>query len=110
MSNSFAFVSFKGRIRRSRFWATNIAISLALLAKELLAEELLGPIFTFIIIIPAIWFTFDNCVKRLHDLGKSGWWVWLLLVPIVNIVLFIYLAFFKGQECDNRFGPNPYDE
>lgn len=105
MSNSFAFVSFEGRIRRSRFWATNIAISLALLA-----AGLLGPIFTFIIIIPAIWFTFDNCVKRLHDLGKSGWWVWLLLVPIVNIVLFIYLAFFKGQECDNRFGPNPYDE
>lgn len=105
MSNSFAFVSFEGRIRRSRFWATNIAIILALLA-----AGLLGPIFTFIIIIPAIWFAFDNCVKRLHDLGKSGWWVWLLLVPIVNIVLFIYLAFFKGQECDNRFGPNPYDE
>ena len=105
MSNSFAFVSFEGRIRRSRFWATNIAISLVLLA-----AGLLGSIFTFIIIIPAIWFAFDNCVKRLHDLGKSGWWVWLLLVPIVNIVLFIYLAFFKGQECDNRFGPNPYDE
>lgn len=105
MSNSFAFASFEGRIRRARFWATNIAIILALLA-----AGLLGPIFTLIIIIPAIWFTFDNCVKRLHDLGKSGWWVWLLLVPIVNIVLFIYLAFFKGQECDNRFGPNPYDE
>ncbi len=46
-------------------------------------------------------------IKRLHDLGKSGWYYLLGLVPLVNFFFAIYLIVWKGDTGDNRFGaPN----
>lgn len=46
-------------------------------------------------------------IRRLHDLGHSGWWCLLGLIPLVNLILGIYLLFFKGDTGPNRFGPDP---
>jgi uncharacterized membrane protein YhaH (DUF805 family) len=46
-------------------------------------------------------------VRRLHDLDKSGWWMLLAIVPLVNLGLIIYLVFFPGSGGDNRFGEEP---
>lgn len=46
-------------------------------------------------------------IRRLHDLGHSGWWCLLGLIPLVNLILGIYLLFFKGNTGPNRFGPDP---
>ena len=45
-------------------------------------------------------------IRRLHDLGHSGWWCLLGLIPLVNLILGIYLLFFKGETGPNRFGPD----
>ena len=45
-----------------------------------------------------------NSIRRLHDLGRGGWWVVLLAVPIVNIFLQLYLWFMPGRAEANRFG------
>ena len=45
--------------------------------------------------------------RRLNDLNRSGWWFLLSIVPIANLLLSIYLAFFPGAEGDNNFGPAP---
>lgn len=50
---------------------------------------------------------FSQHIKRLHDLGKSAWWCLLMLIPIVNLGLIIYLVFFKGDEFTNEYGINP---
>ena len=49
----------------------------------------------------------NNHVKRLHDLGHSGWWVLLFIVPLINILLLLYLFFFRGQMGGNQYGPDP---
>ena len=46
-------------------------------------------------------------IRRLHDLGHSGCWCLLGLIPLVNLILGIYLLFFKGDTGPNRFGPDP---
>jgi uncharacterized membrane protein YhaH (DUF805 family)/Tfp pilus assembly protein PilE len=43
-------------------------------------------------------------VRRLHDLDKSGWLMLLMIVPLVNLGLAIYLLFFPGTTGENRFG------
>lgn len=46
-------------------------------------------------------------VRRLHDTDRSGWWVLLILIPIIgDIVLLIFLCQ-KGTEGENRFGKDP---
>ena len=49
----------------------------------------------------------NNHVKRLHDLGHSGWWVLLFIVPLINLLLLLYLFFFRGQMGGNQYGPDP---
>ncbi len=45
--------------------------------------------------------------RRLHDLDNTGWLSLLLLVPLVNLVMFIYLLFFPGTKGSNQYGNKP---
>lgn len=46
-------------------------------------------------------------IKRLHDLDKTGWLYLLTIVPLVNLVFWIYLIVWKGTDGDNKYGsPN----
>jgi uncharacterized membrane protein YhaH (DUF805 family) len=46
-------------------------------------------------------------VKRLHDLGRSGWEYFLFLLPFYNIYLGLLLLFKRGSDGDNKYGPDP---
>lgn len=46
-------------------------------------------------------------VRRLHDLDLSGWWMLLMLVPLVNIFFALYMLFFKGTDGPNQYGDDP---
>lgn len=48
-------------------------------------------------------------IRRLHDVGKSGNWLWLLFLPPVSFVLELILAFKTGDIGRNVYGPDPYD-
>jgi len=45
--------------------------------------------------------------RRLHDIGKSGWWWLIALVPLVGAILLIVWWATDGQLGDNQYGPNP---
>ena len=45
-------------------------------------------------------------IRRLHDIGKSGWWSLVLLIPIVNIFYLIYLFFKSGENGKNKWNDN----
>ena len=47
-------------------------------------------------------------VRRLHDTGRSGWWLLVGLVPIIGIVILLYF-FVIDSEYDNAYGPYPKD-
>ncbi len=46
-------------------------------------------------------------VRRLHDIGKSGWCWWIVLIPLVGIIILIVWFCQKGTVGINRFGPDP---
>lgn len=102
--------SLNGRIRRTRYWLTSICTQLLFLPANLSDDDMSGgvAVFTLLIFLPAMWVFLANVVKRCHDLGKSGFFGLLLLIPLVNIAIGIYLAFFKGDLNDNEYGPSPY--
>ena len=45
-------------------------------------------------------------VRRLHDTGRSGWWVIIALLPLVGLA-FLYFALKEGDAGPNRFGADP---
>jgi uncharacterized membrane protein YhaH (DUF805 family) len=56
-----------------------------------------------------LWPTLALGVKRCHDRGRSGWFLLLMLVPLVQLWPIIELAFLRGTAGENRFGPDPLE-
>lgn len=99
-SNSNNPFSFDGRIRRTRFWVTNIVCSFISAVVGVLFGE---GILYFLISIPILWVYIATSTKRCHDLGHSGWWQ---LIPFYGL----WLAFQNGKSGSNEYGPNPKGE
>lgn len=57
----------------------------------------------------ALWsiYVYSLYVKRLHDLGKSGYQALLLFLPLLNFILILYLFFAQGEIGENKFGKQP---
>lgn len=113
------FFTSAGRLNRKSYIYRNfflsfvlniIRIILAVLAAYIDALELL---FTGLLYVSGI-FGFVASImmlaRRLHDLDKSGWWMLLLFVPLVNILFYIYILFFKGTEGPNQYGEDPLQQ
>jgi len=94
------YATFDGRARRSEYWywtLFNILVSLFLGW-----IPFLGWLICLAMFLPGI----AVCVRRLHDIGKSGWWYLLVLIPLVNLVL-IYFFICDSQPGENQYGANP---
>ena len=102
------YVEFEGRSRRKEYWTfvlVNSAISIILSALDStigFGFGFLGLLFYLAILLPSI----AVSVRRLHDIGKSGLWLLLAFVPIVNLVL-IYFFLLDSETGSNEYGANP---
>jgi uncharacterized membrane protein YhaH (DUF805 family) len=107
--------SFDGRISRSPYW---LKYSLPVMVVALvcwLLDVSLGTSFQpgsigVVYVLFAI-FNFYPClavnVKRCHDRGRSGWFLILALIPLVNLWPAIELGFLRGTLGPNQYGPDP---
>lgn len=109
---------FKGRARRSELWQWRLMYCLLLLLTYFfyiwsehsydntpLAISFFKPLRLLVLlcIVPNIAVT----VRRLHDIGKSGWYLLMPLLPVVgSIVLFVW-TITDSQKGDNKWGPSP---
>lgn len=104
----------KCRISRSEYWWTMLwltfyswaasFISLVLsLILDLSDEAFLG--LYIVLCLPLIGIIIVVNIRRIHDLDMSGWWVILLLVPLLNCAV-IGMCLVKGTPGPNRFGPD----
>ena len=104
------YAQFDGRATRSEYWYfvlfTTIAYIVAMVIDGLLAGLTGGmPILTIIIMLGLLVPSIAVGIRRLHDIGKSGWWYLLALVPLISLVL---IAFFvMDSKEDNIYGVNP---
>ena len=50
--------------------------------------------------------TYAVCVRRLHDTGRSGWWILLYFIPYIGAIALVIMLCLKSDE-DNKYGPKP---
>ena len=108
------YATFSGRARRSEYWyfvLFNLFVSIGLWTVGAVITAAAGgsragmfPLDAYALasFIPSL----AVAVRRLHDIGKSGWFVLLGFVPFANIVLLVWLAQ-ESEPAANEFGPNP---
>ena len=107
------YVDFTGRARRSEYWFFFLFTAVAGLVGAILDAIFgirsdvyrTGPIEGLIhlaLLLPSL----AVGARRLHDTGRSGWWLLIGLIPVVGWIILI-VFFVQDSQPDNKYGPNP---
>lgn len=101
------YAVFSGRARRQEYWMFTLISSLIYLGLVVLGlardTEMPELVFFAAIFLPSL----AVSVRRLHDTGRSGWWVLIGLVPCVGTIVTIIFMATEGERGENRYGPDP---
>ncbi|WP_330379706.1 DUF805 domain-containing protein [Anaeromassilibacillus senegalensis] len=102
------YVNFKDRARRRDFWMAFLVNFIVVFILGILVNiasffGIISGIYSLAILIPmlGLW------VRRLHDTGKSGWFLLLGLIPAVGAIILLVFACMDSQPGANQYGPNP---
>ena len=102
------FSDFRGRARRSEYWYFAlfnfmICIALYIVGSIVHLGNVLEYIYTLVVLVPSI----AVGVRRLHDTGRSGWWLLIGLIPLLGWIALIIFFVEDGKPGANQWGPNP---
>ena len=107
------YAVFSGRAQRKEYWMFflfNIIIAILLGIIEVVIgispdadESILANIYSLAILLPSL----AVSVRRLHDIGRSGWWLLIGLIPLIGAIVLLVFAVQDGQPGPNQYGPNP---
>jgi uncharacterized membrane protein YhaH (DUF805 family) len=107
------YAVFAGRARRKEYWMFvlfNAIFSFALGFIEgivgLFPEydfAVLSIIYGLAVLVPGL----AVSIRRLHDTGRTGWWLFIVMIPFVGGIILIAFTAQDSQPGDNEYGPNP---
>src|ERR1700675_2863896 len=108
------YAEFAGRARRREYWffvLFNLIISAVLSIIDMFVGTysasagigVLAGIYTLAVLLPGI----GVSIPRLHDTGRSGWWLLIVLVPLVGAIVLLVFMLLDSQPGTNAYGPNP---
>lgn len=107
-----SYCRFQGRSSRSEYWwwvlfcsilGFCIGIVEGILGFSMTAVQATSGILSLVLLLPGLGLS----VRRLHDIGKSGWWILLGLIPVVGAIVLIIWFARNSQMQDNQYGPVP---
>lgn len=102
------YADFTGRARRKEYWMFTLVNLLIMLALVIIQEAagitpLLTGLYSIAVVVP----TLAVGVRRMHDTGRSGWFMLVSFVPVLGVFLFAILAALDSEAGTNDFGPSP---
>lgn len=110
------YAAFNGRARRSEYWffvlfKWLIICSIAIISNSQGEDTLMAQVGTGIfmvfycaLIIPSL----AVSVRRLHDSGKSGWFILLNVIPLFGGLILLIFYFMDSDEGTNMYGKDPH--
>ncbi|MEV7199009.1 DUF805 domain-containing protein [Streptomyces griseoluteus] len=101
------YAVFSGRARRQEYWMFflfNLIITIVLaIVDSALDTQVLQLVYSLAVLIPGL----AVAVRRLHDTGRSGWWILIGLIPLVGFIILLVFLASEGKPEANEYGPNP---
>jgi uncharacterized membrane protein YhaH (DUF805 family) len=102
------YAVFSGRARRKEYWMfflfnLIIAFVLGFIEGLMGGPGVIGMIYSLAVLIPGV----AVSVRRLHDTGRSGWWLLIGLIPLIGVIVLLVFMVQEGKSEGNDFGENP---
>lgn len=104
------YAGFSGRARRREYWMfalfnAIIVFVLAMIDRVVFGADtpVLSGLYTLAVVIPSV----AVAVRRLHDTGRSAWWLLVGLVPVVGGIILLVFYLLDSDAGPNEYGPSP---
>ncbi|MFA6918656.1 MAG: DUF805 domain-containing protein [Patescibacteria group bacterium] len=110
------YVVFSGRATRSEYWyfvLFNMIIMIVLSIIDMFIGTysstsnfnmgILSGLYSLAVLLPSL----AVAIRRLHDTGRTGWWLFISLIPIIGAIVLLVFMVTDSQSGDNKYGPNP---
>ena len=101
------YVTFSGRASRSEYWKFTLIYVIVLFPNTVddggMGGGMITTIVTILLFLPA----FTAQIRRLHDIGKSGWWILWELLPLIGTLVLLYFLVKPSEKGTNKYGPQP---
>lgn len=104
------YVGFSGRASRSEYWiwwGFMVVVYFAIGAVALLFDTtgyVVASLVALVFILPNLAVT----VRRLHDVGRSGFWLLLVFIPLIGVLILLVFLLLDSQSEPNQWGSPPY--
>jgi uncharacterized membrane protein YhaH (DUF805 family) len=108
------YAGFSGRARRKEYWMF-VLFNMIFIIVAMILDNVLGLtvgelpygafylLYALAVLIPGL----AVSVRRLHDVGKSGWMILIALIPIIGAIWLLVLTVTDSNPGENQYGPNP---
>ena len=118
------YADFSGRSRRLEYWMFTLFLCIVIFGFVFLALAMAGEpvdgegpsLFAGVGLIIAILFALGIFipslavqVRRMHDQGRSGWWILLGFIPYLGGLIMLVFMLIPGNKGPNQYGPDPKD-
>ena len=108
------YAVFSGRARRKEYWMF-VLFNMIFAVVAALLDNLLGTaienvgygLFYFLYMLAVLIPSLAVVIRRLHDIGKSGWWIFITFIPLIGSIWLLVLLVTDSQPGVNQYGPNP---
>lgn len=107
------YATFSGRAVRSEYWWFVLFLIIANIVASVLDMAIMGnggmgfqpisTIFALATLLPSL----AAGARRLHDTGRTGWWLLLAFIPILGAIILIWFLAQRGEDGTNAYGPAP---
>lgn len=108
------YANFSGRARRKEYWMfvlvqfiiSILVLSYASLVDDFFDTPIVGSILGIYFLATLVpWLALN--VRRLHDIGKSGTYIFINFIPVIGRIWYIVLVATEGEFGINNYGPDP---
>jgi uncharacterized membrane protein YhaH (DUF805 family) len=111
------YSQFDGRATRSEFWFFHLVSNLLILTLAFLSNSIGENAISNTILTIAVGYVFFAFipvlalrVRRMHDVGQSGWIILLSLIPLAGALVLFIFELTPSQSGENKYGPNPFEK
>lgn len=102
------YCNFQGRSSRSEYWwYVLFTFLLNLVLACIFGQGAVGQIVEGVVSLGLLLPGLGLCVRRLHDIGRSGWWLFITFIPLVGAIILIVWFCRDSQMHPNEYGPVP---
>jgi uncharacterized membrane protein YhaH (DUF805 family) len=102
------YADFSGRARRKEYWMFFLFNLIFGVVANVLDFALgVGGVFSLLYLLGLLIPNLAVMVRRLHDIDKSGWWIFIVLIPLIGSIWLLVLLATDGSTGENQYGANP---